>query len=73
MLNGLIEKIKEAGDAFDDETITAAAEEASGYSFMGIPLKPYFDNVKHYIEDFEYESACEEALSIPEKIRGEAK
>lgn len=72
-LNGLIEKIKEAGDAFDDESIISAADEASGYSFMGLPLKPYFDNVKRYIEDFEYESACEEALSIPGKIRGEAK
>jgi len=67
----ILERIQKAGESFDSDSILDACEEAFRYAYLGKPLKPYFENVKTAIEDFEYEEACRNAALIIQKLEEE--
>ncbi len=68
-LSEIIGRILKAGDDFDSDEMTAACREAAGYAFQGEALKPYFDTVISYIEDFEYEEACKAASAVLQRFK----
>lgn len=65
----LVERVKEACGSFDGDEVSAICDEASGYKCGENALKPLFDKVKAAADDFEFESAAEEADLIIENLK----
>ena len=68
MLMIYINEISKACDLYDGEEIIRLCQEASIYSYKGVPLKGYFEKVKNYAEDFEFEKAVIEVENIPDYL-----
>ncbi len=59
-----IREIAKACDLYDGEEITRLCQEVSMFSYKGKSLRPYFDKVKAYADDFEFEKALNEVEDI---------
>lgn len=68
MLMIYINEISKACDLYDGEEIIRLCQEASIFSYKGVPLKSYFEKVKSYAEDFEFEKAVIEVENIPDYL-----
>ncbi|MBQ8568677.1 MAG: response regulator, partial [Oscillospiraceae bacterium] len=60
----LLGRIKEACDAFDSDAVSEICDEAADYIFKGTPLKPLFEEIRAFADDFEYDSAARKADDI---------
>lgn len=59
-----VEKIREAADNFDGDTIISLCEELFAYQINGKLLKNLFAEVKQEAEEFEYDSAAQKAEKV---------
>lgn len=68
MLTVYIQDIAQACDLYDGDEIARLCQEAGIFSYKGRSLKGYFDKVRAYADDFEFESALGEVESIPDRL-----
>ncbi len=55
---------------FDGDEVVRLAQEASGYSYENIALKPYLEKIAAYAQDFEYDSAMEMLKCMVQDLQG---
>ncbi len=68
-ISELIDKTKEACDAFDSEIINEICEEVAEYSLNKTPLKPLFAEVKAAADKFDFEEAARITEEIMDKLK----
>ncbi len=64
----LIERMKEACEAFDGEAVNEICNEAAEYIVGQTPLKPLFDEIKEEADKFDFEAAFNKAEGLSDKL-----